>query len=142
VRRSDATSPEKSVAALPTNWLVGNAPVNLQYLACILRLADIMDFDRSRTPLRVFSDIEFTEKRSWEEWNKHLSVSGWEIGEDRVRYQVECSEPSFYVSVHEFLDSVDTELRDCRYLVHEAPKQCRHIIRCTCQPCSTVGRSG
>jgi hypothetical protein len=118
----DPLHPEKTVSQLPTNCPVHAFPLNLQYIACCLRLADIMDFDRSRTPVVVFQNINFTDAKSWEEWNKHLSVGGWTINDREVSFRTECTHPSFYVAVMEFLDWVDAELSHCRRLVvKEAP---------------------
>ena len=117
---NDPLHPEKSVSALSTNKAVYGVPLNLQYIACCLRLADIMDFDRSRTPLVVFQNIDFTEEKSWEEWNKHLAVGGWKITDRDVTFRTECQHPAFYVAVMEFLDWVDIELAECRRLVAKA----------------------
>lgn len=118
----DPLHPEKTVSQLPTNCPVHAFPLNLQYIACCLRLADIMDFDRSRTPVVVFHNINFTDAKSWEEWNKHLAVGGWTINDREVSFRTECTHPSFYVAVMEFLDWVDAELSNCRRLVvKEAP---------------------
>lgn len=118
----DPLHPEKTVSQLQTNCAVHAFPLNLQYIACCLRLADIMDFDRSRTPVVVFQNINFTDEKSWEEWNKHLSVGGWTINDREVSFRTECTHPSFYVAVMEFLDWVDAELGHCRRLVvKEAP---------------------
>jgi hypothetical protein len=118
----DPLHPEKTVSQLPTTHTVHAFPLNLQYIACCLRLADIMDFDRSRTPVVVFQNIDFTDEKSWEEWNKHLSVGGWTINDREVSFRTECTHPSFYVAVMEFLDWVDAELSNCRRLVvKEAP---------------------
>jgi Histidine kinase-, DNA gyrase B-, and HSP90-like ATPase len=120
---NDPKHPEKSVISLSTNRAVYGVPLNLQYIACCLRLADIMDFDRSRTPLVVFQNIDFTEEKSWEEWNKHLSVIGWKINDRDVTFRTECKHPAFYVAVMEFLDWVDSELAEChRLVVKEAPR--------------------
>ena len=119
---NDPQHPEKAVSRLQNIFAVYGFPLNLQYIACCLRLADIMDFDRSRTPLVVFQNIDFKDEKSWEEWNKHLSVVGWQINEREVMFHTECSHPSFYVAVMEFLDWVDSELSECRrLLVKEAP---------------------
>ncbi|HEX6370260.1 MAG TPA: hypothetical protein VF006_15175 [Longimicrobium sp.] len=119
---SDPRRPERSVASLETRGPIYGVPVNEQYLACCLRLADIMDFDRSRTPLSVFRHVDFTEAKSWEEWNKHLQITGWTVNEHEVEYFAECGHPAFYVAVMEFLDWIDHELRDCRQLiVRDAP---------------------
>jgi hypothetical protein len=119
---NDPQHPHKSVNRLSTNKAVYGVSLNLQYAACCLRLADIMDFDRSRTPLVVFQNIDFTEAKSWEEWNKHLSVKGWVVKENDVLFRAECKKPAYYVAVMEFLDWVDYELGECRRLVtKEAP---------------------
>lgn len=118
----DPLRPEKTVSQLPVSCPVHAFPLNLRYVACCLRLADIMDFDRSRTPVVVFQNINFTDAESWKEWNKHLAVGGWTINEREVSFRTECTHPSFYVSVMEFLDAVDEELSHCRRLVvKEAP---------------------
>ncbi|MBE9566724.1 MAG: hypothetical protein IMF16_08235, partial [Proteobacteria bacterium] len=122
VRESnDSLCPDNAVIELPTRKPVSSFPVNMQYLACCLRLADIMDFARSRTPLSLFHHIDFTEKKSWTEWIKHLQVTGWTIDEHEVLFAFACTHLAFYVAVHEFLDAVDTELRECRYLIDDAP---------------------
>lgn len=113
---NDVRRPEKAVVRLDDNARLYGVRVNLQYLACILRLADILDFDRSRTPLTVFQHLDFSEPKSWEEWNKHLQVKGWEITPTQVTFDIPCTHPVFYVAVHEFLDWIDEELRQCRYL--------------------------
>ncbi len=114
---NDARHPEKAVARLDDNVRLYGVRVNLQYLGCILRLADILDFDRSRTPLAVFQHLDFSEPKSWEEWNKHLQVKGFDISPTQVAFEIPCTRPVFYVGVHEFLGWIDDELRQCRYLV-------------------------
>ena len=42
-----------------TTDLVGRTRVNYCYLACCLRLGDILDFDRTRTPLSAFHSTHF-----------------------------------------------------------------------------------
>jgi hypothetical protein len=130
----DSRHLENAVAKLDTKYPVSGVAVNLQYLACCLRLGDIMDFDRSRTPVAVFQAIDFTEPKSWQEWNKHLQVSGWIVDDREVVYAAKCTHPAFYVAVMEFLDSIDAELRDChRLVVNVAPhgvaeKYCLHLV--------------
>jgi hypothetical protein len=116
----DPIHPEKAVVRLDAERHVGSVPLNLRYLSCCLRLADILDFDRSRTPLSVLELIDFSEDKSWEEWNKHLSVDGWKVTQNDVGFETRCSHPAYYVAVQQFLDSVDHELRSSRFLVdHE-----------------------
>lgn len=116
----DIQNPGKAVCKIETKNPINGTPVNLQYLACCLRIADIMDFDRSRTPTSVFEQIDFTDEKSWKEWNRHLQVRGWTVEEKEVAYSSSCTHPAFYVAVHEFIDRVDRELTECRYLIDEA----------------------
>lgn len=118
---TDARDATKAVRCLDANRNYYGIRVNLQYLACCLRIGDVLDFDRSRTPLSVYEHIDFTEEISKQEWKKHLSVHGWHIDERSVSYSAECEDPVSYLAVHSFLDAVDHELRDCRFLVDETP---------------------
>ncbi len=122
VRESnDPRDADKTVARLARNRRTSSFRVNLQYLACCLRLGDILDFDKTRTPLSVYEQIDFTETESIKEWNKHLSIDGWDVDEHRVLFDGRCSHPAYYVAVHDFLSWVDDELRECRYLLDEVP---------------------
>ncbi|MEM7011411.1 MAG: hypothetical protein AAF585_08005 [Verrucomicrobiota bacterium] len=73
--------------------LIGTYPVNLQYLAIILRLADILDFDRERTPDELYKSINFRSPISISEWEKHRQVDGWVVGHGQVRFECECHRP-------------------------------------------------
>lgn len=101
---------DKAVLHLTQDERFGKVRVNVQFLAFCLRLADILDFDRSRTPQYLFKQINFTEEISIQEWKKHLSVTGWQIQKDKVSYRVACDSPETYVAVQEFLHWVDKEL--------------------------------
>jgi hypothetical protein len=129
VESIDLRHPTHSVKALPTNRPLFGIPINLQYLACCLRLADIMDFDRSRTPLAVFQLLDVSDETSWKEWNKHLQVRGWSIAEQSVAYVTECTHPAYYVAVQSFLDTIDTELTAARYLLDGTPHSTAHRYR-------------
>ncbi len=124
VRESrDALRREQCVEKLNRRDGVGKTRVNLAYLACCLRLGDILDFDRSRTPLSAFHQIHFTESLSVQEWNKHLCIKGVNVTEHRVQYVAKCATPADYVAVHQFLDWVDRELQECTRLVREFPQE-------------------
>lgn len=61
---------------------VGIYRVNVPYLALVLRLADVLDFDRERTPDALYRTIHFTNEVSLREWGKHRSVEGWVISRE------------------------------------------------------------
>lgn len=113
---SDPLHPEHAIKrALKASDPLLGLPFHPQYIACCLRLADIMDFDRSRTPLALLRTI--TDETSQREWKKHLQITGWEITEHDVEFHASCTHPEHYVAVMEFLDAVDRELLECRRLI-------------------------
>ncbi len=124
VRQSrDSRHPNQCVKKMNHRCLVGNTSVNICYLACCLRIGDILDFDRTRTPLSAFHSIHFTEPISAEEWNKHLSIDGISVNRDRVTYQIACDKPSDLIAVNQFLDCVDHELQETTRVVREFPQE-------------------
>lgn len=112
---------------------IATLPVNLQYCAILLRLADLIDLDPDRAP-RVLVDflaLDFqpgTERenpvaqarlKSAEEWAKHRSVLGYKITPDEIRIEAKCEHPAVQRGLREWCDYIDIERRDCRLVVQE-----------------------
>lgn len=102
---------------------VGTFPANLQYLACVLRLADILDFDRERTPDELFRCVTFTNQVSITEWEKHRSVEGWKVDRDAVRFECACERPEYERAIHRFLGYIDDELTAAHGIARRFPSQ-------------------
>lgn len=101
---------------------IGTYSVNMVYLGVILRLADILDFDRDRTPDSLYRSIHFTSPVSLIEWEKHRSVTGWTINADMVRFTAKCEHPEYERAIRQFMDWIDIELSACYSLVKKFPK--------------------
>jgi hypothetical protein len=71
----------------PLDKHIGQTPVNILYCSIILRLADILDFDRERTPRVLYENISPRNRISVEEWNKHRSVTGWTISSEKIVFE-------------------------------------------------------
>ena len=97
-----------------------------RFCAILLRLADILDFDDSRAPQAIYEYNEFDERTSYseqfseEEWEKHLSSSGFrfESVKDRsypypLDFTAECRSIQIEQKVKCYLDWVDWELDEC-----------------------------
>ncbi|HCW53219.1 MAG TPA: hypothetical protein DG753_05680, partial [Clostridium sp.] len=95
--------------------------VNMQFLATILRLADILDFDRDRTPDCIYKSINFSSDISLIEWEKHRSVVGWEINKDLIRYTMKCEHPTYQRAVLQFMDWIDEELLKAHNIINKFP---------------------
>ena len=90
--------------------LVGATKINVALLSYILRLADVLDFDRERTPDSLYRAIQFSSDISLLEWQKHRSVTGWEIGSDRIVFAAECQHPAYERAIREFFRWINVEL--------------------------------
>ncbi len=97
--------------------------INVQYLCVILRLADILDFDKERTPDELYRTISFTNSISIQEWEKHRSVLGWEISDSIIRFTAHCTHPAYQRTIYKFMDYIEDELVQCHELVRNFPKR-------------------
>ena len=86
------------------------------FCAMLLRLADLLDFDDTRTPQILFKYAEGNEE-SIKEWKKHMSSNGFRYPQtpsnDKLIFSAECKEPGEEFSVRDFLDWIDDELINC-----------------------------
>ena len=89
---------------------VGTYQVNMQRIAYVLRIADILDFDRDRTPDSLYLSISFTSRVSLREWEKHRGVNGWTISPERIVFDARYDQPAYERACRQFFDGVDAEL--------------------------------
>lgn len=61
------------ISSMRTELTKGEYTYNLQYLAAILRIADLLDLDRQRTPILWYSMMEL-KGFSRDEWEKHFII--------------------------------------------------------------------
>ena len=104
---------------------VGQYSVNMIYIGLILRLADILDLDRDRTPDALYKDISFTNEISLREWEKHRSVEGWKIDSEDVRFTMRCEHPIYQRTALEFMNWIDMELAAAYDMAKNLPT-CNH----------------
>ncbi len=85
----------------------------LPFVAVILRLTDIIDFDAKRTPTILFSHLTIKNPVSLKEWVKHQSVTAWSFGRETITFAVQCTHPAIEATIRGFCDQIDEELRNC-----------------------------
>ncbi|QOY88538.1 ATP-binding protein [Paludibaculum fermentans] len=106
--------------------LFGQQVLNLPLLGTILRLADVLDFDSSRTPGILFQHLGLDGTQpleqvadndgigiSQQEWRKHLAITG--IHYDSTRSELtysakECPDPVTEKTIHSFLGWIREEV--------------------------------
>lgn len=89
----------------------------IPFIAVILRLCDIVDFDPKRTPRVLYSHLAVSNPVSLKEWNKHLSINAWTINSRKLIYSAQCSHPAIEAAIKQFCDLIDIELRNCTLIL-------------------------
>jgi hypothetical protein len=100
---------------------VGTYKINMPYLGLVLRLADILDLDRDRTPDSLYRTINFRSGVSLREWEKHRSVDGWTIEPTLVQFTMRCEHPEYQRAAYQFMDWIDKELADAQRMIRTFP---------------------
>lgn len=107
-----------SIFELDQNYLCGpEIYANLQLVAVILRLADLLDFDAKRTPSVLYSHLFVRHPISLKEWEKHRSIEAWTINSELIQYHAKCNHPAIEASIHAFCDVIDDELSACNNII-------------------------
>lgn len=96
----------------------GEYHYNGQYIATILRIADILDIDPSRAPYSLFRLIS-PEGNSEAEWKQHFIISNTnkvhkddKTGQKRILFQGYATSAKFHRKLLGYIDTVKTELRN------------------------------
>jgi len=84
----------------------------LPFVATMLRLADIIDFDPKRTPSVLFSHLTVKNPVSLIEWKKHQSINARAISAKKLIFSAECDHPAIEAAIRLFCDQIDEELRN------------------------------
>jgi len=102
----------------PRDLLIAQESVNTQFCAAVLRLTDIMDFDRERTPRVLFESLGIPSSElpgaevSLKEWEKHMAVHTIDLRNDEIVISAECHHPAIEKTIREFCALIERELRD------------------------------
>lgn len=103
----------------PGDYPIGRWTADLHMIAAALRLADILDFDRERTPAVLFhyllpGSLDPLESRSVLEWGKHLTISNWRIEDDAIVYRGQCTSHILHHAVVLFCTAIAKEIEATR----------------------------
>ncbi|MCP5489331.1 MAG: ATP-binding protein [Verrucomicrobia bacterium] len=107
--------------------LIAGQRVNVRFLCCLLRLADILDFDRERTPRILLESLGIESRTvpgaevSLREWSKHLAVHTIEIGSEEIVFAGSCKHPIIEKAIRDFCIQIEREVRDTTALLRRAP---------------------
>lgn len=118
-------SHEKSVKFLedekkfPQKLLIVDKYVNVQYVAILLRLGDILDFDIFRTPPYLFHHIGIKNIISQGEWLKHQSITGRNFSTGCIVYHAKPKSIQIHRKVEEFIEWIEIERKESMELLNK-----------------------
>lgn len=89
----------------------------LKFVAIILRLADVIDFDPSRAPEILMEHIDLNDTVAVGEWIKHQNVRACSIVKgNSIVCAAKCNHPAIEYSIRKFCDYIDDELKNATYI--------------------------
>ncbi len=87
---------------------------NIQFIAILLRLGDVIHFDSGRAPLSLFAEKQITDETSFKHWKAKFQELGFDFYCDnnntKIKYMAYCKEPEIYYFIQDYLDWVDNEI--------------------------------
>ena len=111
-----------------TEYVLCGEKLNVQYCAMILRLCDILDFDRERTPDLLFRAIGIEDRKmpgfkiSLKEWQKQMGVNTISYEDDCLKVFAKCSNPNIEKAIRAMCADVEREIRDTLSLLKDNKK--------------------
>jgi hypothetical protein len=107
---------------------IGGMVLNSQFCAGVLRLVDILDFDRERTPRILFESLGIADRDlpgaqvSLREWNKHMAVHSIELTSEELIVYADSSHPAIERSIKDFCALIEREIRDTTTVLRKNPE--------------------
>lgn len=100
----------------PSKFFVksGREFVCLPYLACILRLADELDITNIRTPKLLTKYYMPNNEKSIKEWEKHIATTQINYTEDKVIFEVNCSDQNNLAALEEQFEKIQNVSNYCQ----------------------------
>lgn len=90
----------------------GSSSANLQMVAMMLRLGDIIHYSFDRAPLNILSAKIFKSEYSFQEWAVKNSGANYSIENGLISYRAYCENPETYFKLHQYIDWIEVEIQN------------------------------
>lgn len=116
----------------------GKETANLQMVAVLLRLGDIIHFSFDRAPIEIRASKVFESNYSFHEWAVKNNGVNYTIENGLISFKAFCGTPKDYFKIHEYIDWIDIEIQNYfrfernwkkNYLTELNEKVCRDGVR-------------
>ena len=90
----------------------GSESANLQLVAILLRLGDIIHFSYDRAPLELRTSRLFKSEFSFLQWALKNNGANYSIDNGKISFRAYCETPEIYFKLHDYLDWIEVEIQN------------------------------
>ncbi len=90
----------------------GNESANLQLVAMLLRLGDIIHFSFDRAPLELRTSRLFKSEFSFLQWALKNNGANYSIENGKISFRAYCETPEIYFKLHDYIDWIEIEIQN------------------------------
>lgn len=90
----------------------GIESANLQFVAMMLRLGDIIHFNDDRAPIVLRSTRTFISEYSFLQWAMKDNGVNYTIKEGEISFKAYCDKPLYFFKLHEYINWIDIEIQN------------------------------
>jgi len=90
----------------------GSESANLQLVAIMLRLGDIIHFSFDRAPIDLRSSRLFKSEYSFQQWAIKNSGANYSIENGKISFRAYCEIPDTYFKLHQYIDWIEIEIQN------------------------------
>ncbi len=90
----------------------GNESANLQLVAILLRLGDIIHFSFDRAPLELRTSRLFKSEFSFLQWALKNNGANYSIENGKISFRAYCETPEIYFKLHDYIDWIEIEIQN------------------------------
>jgi Fe-S-cluster formation regulator IscX/YfhJ len=89
----------------------GSESANLQFVAILLRLGDIIHFSYDRAPIVLRNSKLFKSEYSFQQWAIKNNGVNYFIDNGEISFRAYCQNPETYFKLHQYIDWIDIEIQ-------------------------------
>lgn len=90
----------------------GSESANLQLVAMLLRLGDIIHFSFDRAPIELRTSRLFQSEFSFLQWALKNNGANYSIENGEISFRAYCETPEIYFKLHNYLDWIEVEIQN------------------------------
>jgi molecular chaperone HtpG len=119
------------ISLFPPHKAYKSYDINIALLSSLLRIADELDITFERTPQIIYDNFDISNKKSREEWEKHLSIEGVTSTHNNsfIRCNAMCEDPTIHRNLKKLEDKINSQLEELPDHMHNYSSLIKELPR-------------